>query len=311
MTPEFLTALPQAIREALVRFTEQPDGGLRDFLVAEVGTPLADTITSVVGQIDARSREVAAAREAGQSAARWLGGVLEETGAIGVLGSIPGLLEGDEGTPTEAARRLLTGGALSLGTITPLPIVPEGLLDALEAAGPALEMATGFFESPLGHGIEAQVKTVATAAAVGLCGKLGLDVEPRGLTAAIDLGLTVAKVGYKVATGEVDGLDAAELIEDRLAAGMATLAGEAVELGLEVAGGALGASLGAFVGAPTVGAYVGRTLGAMAGGAVRGHVERGTARVTKAVLRGAKELVRDASRRVGAWVTKLAAGVLG
>lgn len=311
MTPEFLTALPQAIRDALTRFTEQPDRDLREFLTAEVGNALADTITSVVGQIDARSREVAAAREAGQSAARWLGGVLEETGAIGVLGSIPGLLEDGEDTPTAAARQLLTGGALSLGTIDSPTIVPEGLLDALAAAGPALEMATEFFESPLGHGVEAQVKSVAIAAAAGLAGQLELEVEPRGLAAAIDLGLTVAKVGYKLATGEVDGLEAAELIEDRLAAGLATLAGEIVERGLEAGGEALGASLGAFVGAPTVGAYVGRTLGAMAGAAVRNHVERGMARVTRAVVRGARELVKDAGRKVGAWVRKLATGAAG
>ena len=310
MTPKYLTALPDAIRDALIRWSEQPDGDLRGFLTAEVGQALTDTITSVVGRIEDRSGEVSAARLSGQSAAHWLGNVFEDTGTISLLGSIPGLLEPGEDSPIAAARQLLNGGALGLGSLAST-LVPEALLDGIESAGPALDIAGRFFTSPLGDAVEAQVTSVASAVAARLAADEPLGLSPQGLVASIDLGLRIAKVGYKMATGEVDGLEGAELIEDRLAAGLAALAGEAAERGLELAGGTLGSAVGTLIGAPGIGAVVGRTLGAMAGSTIRRQVERGTARVTRAVVRGVKAVVKSAAQRVGAWARKLVAGSAG
>ncbi len=308
MNQDNLAKLPSNVVEALTRFTATPDIGLRDFLVGEVGEAAAATITSVVDQIQRRTEEVGQARSEGQSAAYWLGGVLDQVDALPVLRSVPGLLAKGEDSSVNAARALLTGGALGLGGVE----AASGAVDAvLDAVAPVQELAESFLKTPLGDAVEAGVISVASAAAVKLAEAAGTTAATAGIVANVDLGLRIAKVGYKLATGDLDSFEAADLIEDRLAAGLATLAGEAVEQGAEVAARWLGAALDGFLGTPGVMSKVGETIGAMAGRAVRPLVEQGTEKLTRHLWRSAKTLAQQATKRVGAWAGKLAAGLLG
>lgn len=310
MNQDFLSKLPAALLDAVTRFSEQPDRDIQAFLTAEVGEAVAGRIGSVVGRIEDHSREVSQARSEGRSAAHWLGGVIEQTGAGPALRSIPGLIGDATESPIDAARQLLTAGTLGLGGLE-ASAAPQGIFDGLVAGAPVTELVGRFLESPLGHGVEAQLTSIASAAAARLAKSMDQSVDTVGLVANIDLGLRIAKVGFKVANGDFDIFEATDLIEDRLAAGLAAVAGEAFERGIAEAGLWLGTALDTYLCTPGLMANIGETVGTMAGSRLRPLVEQGTKTVTRTLFRGAKALAKQAAGKVGAFARKLATGLLG
>lgn len=162
-----------------------------------------------------------------------------------------------------------------------------------------------YFEEKLDSPYDKTFKKVGTAAVIRVkeSGKVKFleNKTPTEIAATVDRVYTTAKVGYKIANGDMQASDATDYLIDRTAA--------RVEAGIHMAakkvGGQLGEKAGAFVGAyfgpagAAVGGMVGKVVGEMAGEVVAKKVSQGVQKVASVV----KDKVGAVANKVGSAIS--------
>lgn len=128
-----------------------------------------------------------------------------------------------EATQMTALQSLLLGNEL---TAEELPMIRE------------FKCVKEFLDLPVNDKKEAVLKKLfATSIAVAKSKRL-LPFEvadsPAAIASAVDEGLTQMKVAYKTATGELDSIEAVDVLVDRLAVRTITIADKVIEKGMPV-----------------------------------------------------------------------------
>ena len=168
---------------------------------------------------------------------------------------------------------------------------------------PASEDLREFFVSSVKSAGHVGVQTAVTGAVVvaarnGWVNTLK-SVTGSTIAAIVHVGLENAKVLFKLAKGEMDGVEALDAMGNCTTSAVAGLAGAAV------GGAAVGAQLGSLLGPPgtMVGGFVGAVTGYIAGSKIGEAVYEGgkaiaktVAKVAKSVFEGAVETVKSVGR---------------
>jgi len=123
-----------------------------------------------------------------------------------------------------------------------------------------------YFDSPIGDPKEAEMKKLITTAVIAAKdkGTLPFELPATGseeltadiIAATVDEGLTRAKVAYKVAKGELDPIDATDILIDKSAARLTAAVDKAFETGVAnelITNGII--TVCTYVGFPQVAAY--------------------------------------------------------
>jgi hypothetical protein len=133
------------------------------------------------------------------------------------------------------------------------------------------------------------------------------DKSHEEITYMVDRGLTIAKIGHKMAKGELNLIDAVDYMIDRTAAKLVSY----VERTCVKAGGAIGSKLGAFVGTlfgPT-GAAVGTTVGRIAGELAGQKIGQSVSKGIEKIATKAKEWTRKIGKTVANGVKNFSSGL--
>lgn len=179
----------------------------------------------------------------------------------------------------------------------------EEQFEALEVKGenPAV---VRYFNEQLDSPYDQTFKELGTAALIRVQQTDKIDVlkekSPTELAAIVDRTYTVAKIGVKIATGDMQPSDATDYLMDRAYAQVETIIHhKAKEVGGNV-GATVGAAIGAYFGpvGATVGGVVGRFVGEQAG-----------AVVAKTVTTGLKKVVTYAKEKIGAVANKIGSAI--
>ena len=165
---------------------------------------------------------------------------------------------------------------------------------------PASEDLREFFESSVKSAGHVGVQTAVTGAVVVAARNGWINTLKSTLASTIagivHVGMENAKVLFKFAKGELDGVEALDAMGNCTTSAVAGLAGAAV------GGAAVGAQLGSLLGPPgtMVGGFVGAVTGYIAGSKIGEAVYEGgkaifktAAKVVKGVLKGAVETVKS------------------
>ncbi|MEZ4525517.1 MAG: hypothetical protein R2941_06300 [Desulfobacterales bacterium] len=274
----------------------------------ELETAAAD-ICNTIDDIDAAFQDLVHAKEIGKSRNAWLETQLEEfAGSLPEDEKIPFIQEMKTAMVQSEAELLKTGEQTHPPLSEPLKndefkdlnkkaiaqniesdIRNNTLLKVITAQeiikfDPAKEYdeipsVKDFFQRPLDHPEDKNIKKIVSAATVAARNRgwiKSLEKQSvKEISAIADLGVSGAKVAYKVGTGEINSTDAIDYMVDRATATFAAVAKKAVPSAAASAGVAIGTVIGSVFG-PT-GAYVGAEWRSVryAGKAVAPVIEQG------------------------------------
>ncbi|MFK5710163.1 hypothetical protein [Lysinibacillus boronitolerans] len=160
------------------------------------------------------------------------------------------------------------------------------------------ELATKrYFEEKLDSPYDKTFKKLGTAIVLRVqeTGKLDIlkDKTPTDIAAIVDRSYTTAKVGYKIATGEMQASDATDYLIDRGVARVeAIIHNTSKRVGGQV-GQKLGAAVGSYFG--PAGAAIGAKIGKLVG-------EKAGEFVAKKISTGVKKVASYAKEKVGSFV---------
>jgi uncharacterized protein YcfJ len=119
------------------------------------------------------------------------------------------------------------------------------------------------------------------------------DIDATGIAVMVDMGMTLAKVGYKVAQGKMKVAKAIDYIADRAIADTGVVIQHIAKVKSTLAGAKVGAVVGSIfspIGA-AVGAVVGATVGKLAGNRIAQEVKTGIKKVANVAKNKVKEVV--------------------
>ena len=95
-----------------------------------------------------------------------------------------------------------------------------------------------FFDSPIFAKEETSFKKVFATGIIAAIDKgilpFHIEKAPEAIAATIDTGLTQAKIAYMLDKGAIDAIDAADILIDKTAARMTTLADKVIEKGVPI-----------------------------------------------------------------------------
>lgn len=272
-------------------------GGLA-FIETLAGPATARVIVDTARALAQTHAEVSAARANGTLREEW---VAEKLAALSSDGRT--LAQGLPALGVTAGDSLHTVARAFIGR------TGEGLAETLAEVGTAaaqslepVALVTRFLERPLGEVAEEDILLTSTVSAAtyralvgeGAQGHVAADV----LTSACSVALQGARTAAQVGLGRITSGEALAFVEDHTAAVVGTLAGRAVEYGLEKGGSVLGAWLGSYIGMQAQGAAVGQAVGRMVGTTLRPAVEAGA----RALVRPFIKMVKSAAASVMAWL---------
>lgn len=119
------------------------------------------------------------------------------------------------------------------------------------------------------------------------------DVNATGIAVMVDMGMTLAKVGYKVAQGKMKVAKAMEYIADRAIADTGVIIQNIVKVKSTLAGTRIGALVGAAFGpvGTAIGAVAGAAVGNLAGNQIAQGIKTGFKEVRKVAKNKVKQVV--------------------
>lgn len=183
-------------------------------------------------------------------------------------------------------------------------IQTEVVYEQLEADKEPDAAIKRYFEEKIDFPYDNTFKKLGTAAVLRVQeqGKVGIlkDKSPTDIAAIVDRTYTTAKVGYKIATGEMQASDATDYLIDRGVARVeAIIHNTAKKVGGHL-GGKVGAALGSYFGpiGTTIGATIGKFLGEKAGEFIADKVSTGV-----------KKFASYAKEKLGAVANKVSSTV--
>lgn len=299
VNPTLHTIIAEGIRRGLIDFIQsgQP---LDAYLSAQLGESQAAELLAHVARVSEAADQVAQARARGVSPGRWLQDTIfgqrdiddltrELAAKLGVDLDVPGQLG------AALLRAAMAGAGLIAGQpdlIDPVTILldeaPQAVRDALDAC----------FSGPMGDPREAELTAAAAAGILRAAQAVDIPIDMEQAVMVADMGVQVAKLGYKLATGECTLDEVAERVEERMAANLASAAGQLFERGAPVLGEALGRLVETYIPMGGLAVQAGRVIGGLVGSALRPAVEAGVKAITKSVFSAAREAVRAASNVV-------------
>ncbi|MFN6525829.1 glycine zipper domain-containing protein [Nostoc sp. ChiSLP03a] len=119
------------------------------------------------------------------------------------------------------------------------------------------------------------------------------NIDATGIAVMVDMGMTLAKVGYKVAQGKMKVAKAMDYIADRAIAGMGVMAEKVVKVKSTLTGATIGASIGSAFGpvGAVVGAVAGAAVGKLAGNQIAQGIRTGVKKVREVAESTVKNIV--------------------
>lgn len=294
----------------------RPKGqSLEEFVSERAGRESAHEALAAIDEAQRSYDDLRAAREQeGVSREAWLGRLLKPVAQVDPNTGDHALKVGEALISADSPAAL--AGKLTGALVGGLELAPEdqGALNAtLEVAKsvappPVQAFLQSYFEAPERAPVEREVKGVlaGTLLKVNQSRPKEEQVSSAALGLLSDSALFRVKTAYQVGQALLEPEVAVGKVIDRAAAHVATVAKQAVQLGLARAGAVAGAWIGNLVGLGPVGATLGGVVGEWAGEKVGKVVEEGVrvvAEGVKAVARVAVSAVKSAVKSVGRWIS--------
>ena len=151
--------------------------------------------------------------------------------------------------------------------------------------GNVIEVAQNCFEGEMGNNEETLVKKLATAGVLIADAEMPIQaldgVNASEVAMMVDMGITIAKVGYKVSQGKMAVGKAIEYIADRAIADTALVVSTIAKLKIEYVAAGIGASVGTVFGpiGTVIGSFVGHGVGKVTGAYIAPKIEQGIKKV--------------------------------
>ena len=338
--------LQQHVVDVLESYDKYPDKkDVKKFLIQEMlgsrqytdaaAAAAAAEISDTVDGIDEAYRSLQAGKQQGRSRETWLQSELEKVAASAPIGA------SGESVAEIAASLARANGLDVIALPAPAPLfegldarvitksIHEAVHENAVRGALAVEESLGaggsighkeikairdYLQSPLdGPGDAAFKKLVSGAVDISRRDRNIpelKDTHPRDIAVMVDQGVTVAKVGYKVATGEMAPADVTDYLIDKGASRVAAVLRQRCSTAGAIIGAELGAAVG-FVFGPVgamVGGVVGAVVGGLAGEKVGDLVEKGikkVAHVAKETCRRAVEGLREGVRKTRDFLASL------
>lgn len=171
----------------------------------------------------------------------------------------------------------------------------ESLSNKINIINPdPLKIINNFFEGDLGDTDESLVTKLVTSSIIIANAELNIpelhDIDPVGIAAMIDFGLTFTKVSYKLGQGKITMARAMDYLYDRSIADIGIVIGNLAKIKTKYITTFVGATIGSFI-FPVVGTVIGGTVGAIVG-------EIAGEKIKKGVRTGAKKIGSVAKKEV-------------
>lgn len=171
----------------------------------------------------------------------------------------------------------------------------ESLSNKINIINPdPLEIINNFFEGDLGDTDESLVTKLVTSSIIIANAELNIpelhDIDPVGIAAMVDFGLTFTKVSYKLGQGKITMARAMDYLYDRSIADIGIVIGNLAKIKTKYITTFVGATIGSFI-FPVVGTVIGGTVGAIVG-------EIAGEKIKKGVRTGAKKIGSVAKKEV-------------
>lgn len=295
---------------------------------------VADEINSFFDRIDENMKEIKEGKEKSVSTARWFQNKLDDyqviakdlpqellgrltevnNESIGDLINEPFIREVDTIEYESIGKKIVSSKIIDLvkedaniGIIN-----NEITFDSLgEIVDTEIKSIKKYFDVEIDSPFDKSIKKVGTVAALKVQ-KTGNfkpfnDKSPTELAAIVDNTFTVAKVGYKIATGEIRASDATDYLIDRGAARLEAVVNQTCVKYGAMAGAKIGGVVGSVFGpaGTVVGTAIGKTVGAMAGQYVATKIGEGT----KKIATKAKEVVGNVANKIGTTISNVGSSI--
>lgn len=135
----------------------------------------------------------------------------------------------------------------------------------------------------------------------------GIDptIMPTAIATMVDTGITLTKVAYKVATGEMSVNEGLEYIKDRAIADIGIVVETALKLKIEAVGAAIGGTVGALVGRVS-GKYIAPkvTQGIQKLTQVATPIIKNVVQKTVEVAQKTGTAIKEGAKKLWNWLTK-------
>lgn len=179
--------------------------------------------------------------------------------------------------------------------------------------GNVIEVAKQCFEGDMGNDEETLVKKLATAGVMIADAEMPIQaldgVNASEIAMMVDMGITIAKIGYKVSQGKMTVGNAIEYIADRAIADTAVVISAIAKLKIEYVAAGMGAAVGAVFGpvGMTIGGFVGHGVGKVTGAYIAPKIEQGIKKVAQAAKPMVKQVVQktvEVAKQAGKTITE-------
>jgi hypothetical protein len=180
------------------------------------------------------------------------------------------------------------------------------------------EVAKNCFEGELGNDSELMAKKLATCGVIVADNEIPIEaldgMDAPQIAVVVDMGVTIAKVGYKLAQGKMQLTKAVEYIYDRSVAAIGVVTETVLKLQSQLVGTRVGAVIGSVLGPveTMVGAMGGAIVGRLAGNKIAQGIKTGIVKIGKFAKESVVKAVnkaKEAAQKVGKEVTKAATKV--
>lgn len=178
------------------------------------------------------------------------------------------------------------------------------------------EVAQNCFEGELGNNDELLVKKLATAGVIIVDAEFPIEaldgMKGAEIATIVDMGITIAKVGYKLSQGKMKAMEAVDYIYDRAIADTAVVISTIAKLKIEFVSATIGAAVGTVFGPVGIalGGFVGHGIGKVTGQYIAPKIQQGINKVAKVVkpmvkqvVQKTAEVVKETAKAVWNWLT--------
>ncbi len=186
----------------------------------------------------------------------------------------------------------------SLLTIVSTAQTIQSLTDKTTFDGNVSKVAKNCFEGELGNKDEVLAKKLVTAGVMVADAEFPIEALD-GMNGAetamvVDMGITIAKVGYKVAQGKMAVTKAVEYVYDRAIADTAVVISTIAKINIEYISATMGATVGTVFGpvGTVVGGFVGHGIGKVTGQYIAPAIQQGVKKVAKVAKSMVKQVVQ-------------------
>lgn len=175
----------------------------------------------------------------------------------------------------------------------------ESLTKKINAVdGNVIKVAQNCFEGEMGNNEETIVKKLATAgvfitdAQMPIQAIKGLNGSDIGMM--VDMGITIAKIGYKITQGKMAVGKALEYIGDRAIADTAVVISTIAKVKIEYVAAGIGAAVGTVFGpvGMAIGSFVGHGVGKVTGAYIAPKIEQGIKKVAEVAKPIVKQVIQ-------------------